>query len=154
MFSLTIGVLGNGNPHPDINPTLALAKALAIEEGDGYLGIEYLDIHRIIGNLIDTLKLSLGDFGSVIEGSADLNREDNWMYWIVFMVVFILTCVIFLNFIIAEASASYEKVAGDIESYVSLQRAKLIAESEQMFPNSMKNQENLPKYIIIREVNI
>ena len=46
------------------------------------------------------------------------------------MIVFILTCVIFLNFIIAEASASYEKVANDIESYVSLQRAKLIAESE------------------------
>ena len=130
MFSLTIGVLGNGNPHPDINPTLALAKALAIEEGEGYLGIEYLDINRNIGNIIDTLKLSLGDFGSLIAGSTDLNREDNWMYWLVFMIVFILTCVIFLNFIIAEASASYEKVAGDIESYISLQRAKLIAESE------------------------
>jgi hypothetical protein len=27
MFSLTIGVLGNGNPNPDINPALAYAKA-------------------------------------------------------------------------------------------------------------------------------
>ena len=27
MFSLTIGTLGIGNPHPDINPTLALVKA-------------------------------------------------------------------------------------------------------------------------------
>ena len=154
MFSLTIGVLGNGNPHPDINPALALAKLEAIEAGEGYLGIEYLDIDRLVGNIIDTLKLSLGDFGSVIAGSVDLNKEDNWIYWIVFMMVFILTCVIFLNFIIAEASASYEKVANDIESYISFQRAKLIAESEQMFPNSMKNQENLPKYIIVREVNI
>lgn len=114
LFSLTMGVLGTGNPHPDINMNLALAKAEAIYFGDSYLGIEYLDIHRIVGNLIDTLKLSLGDFGSVIDGSSDLNREDNWIFWIVFMMVFILTCVIFLNFIIAEASASYEKVSGDI----------------------------------------
>ena len=139
MFSLTIGVLGNGNANPDINPSLALAKAQAIAEGDGYLGIEYLDIHRLVGNLIDTLKLSMGDFGSVIDGSADLNNEDNYMFWLVFMMVFILTCVIFLNFIIAEASASYEKVSAELDSYISRQKAKLIAESEQMFPTSMKN---------------
>ena len=118
MFSLTIGVLGNGNPHPDINPALALAKLEAIEAGEGYLGIEYLEMHRLIGNLVDTLKLSLGDFGSVIEGSADLNREDNWIYWLVFMIVFILTCVIFLNFIIAEASESYNRVTELLEEVV------------------------------------
>ena len=73
MFSLTIGIIGNGNPHPDINPGLALAKSIAIAEGDGYLGIEYLEMHRLIGNFVDTLKLSMGDFGSVITGSADLN---------------------------------------------------------------------------------
>jgi hypothetical protein len=44
MFSLTICVLGNGNPNADINPALAKAKAEAIEAGEGYLGIEYLTI--------------------------------------------------------------------------------------------------------------
>ena len=119
MFSLAIGVIGNGNPHPDINPGLALAKAVAILEGDGYLGIEYLEMHRLLANFVDTLKLSMGDFGSVITGSADLNSEDNKIFWLVFLMVFILTCVIFLNFIIAEASASYEKVSAELDSYIS-----------------------------------
>ena len=44
MFSLTICVLGNGNPHPDINPAMALNKAEAIEAGEGYLGIEYVGL--------------------------------------------------------------------------------------------------------------
>ena len=108
-------------------------------------------MHLLLARLIDTLKVSLGDLG-LIGTSTDLGVEDNILFFICLLLVIVVTFIIFLNFIIAEASASYEKVAGDIESYVSLQRAKLIAESEQMFPNSMKNKENLPKYIIIREV--
>ena len=149
-FSLTFGVLGNGNPHPDINPALALAKAEALETGDGYIGIEYLDIPRLLANFIETIKISTGDFESVIKGSADLNKNDNIIFWVVLLIVITLTAIIFLNFIIAEASASYEKVVEDLQSYVTKQKAKLIAESEQMFPVSMKNEANLPKYIVIR----
>jgi hypothetical protein len=150
MFSLTIGVLGNGNPHPTISPALAYAKAEAIEAGEGYLGIEYHDIGRLTANFIETFKISVGDFDSVIEGSSYLNNNDNIIFWIVFMMILTLTCIIFLNFVIAQASASYEKVSEELESFISKQKAKLIAESEHMFPVSMKNEENLPKYIIIR----
>lgn len=64
-FTLTFGVLGNGNPNPDINPVLALAKAEALYYGEGYLGIEYLDIHRLIGSFIDVMKVSVGDFSII-----------------------------------------------------------------------------------------
>jgi hypothetical protein len=117
------------------------------------LGIEYLDLPRLIANFIETFKISVGDFGSVIKGSANLNNEDNKIFWIIFLMIETLTCIIFLNFVVAEASASYEKVSEELESYITKQKAKLIAESEHMFPVSMKNEENLPKYIIIRQVD-
>jgi hypothetical protein len=117
-FSLTLGVLGNGNAHPDISPAFAEEKALAIESGEPYLGIEYLDIPRIIANFIDVLQVSTGEF-KLVEGTAYLSAADTKLFWIVFLLICVLTNIIFLNFIIAEASTSYEKVSDEVESYIS-----------------------------------
>jgi hypothetical protein len=153
MMSLLFGILGCSNPNFEVNPTFAIKKAKATEVGGDYVGQEYAGMHQLLANFIDTLKASMGDFGSLVNASIDLNNEDNILFWICLVLVLTVTCIIFLNFIIAEASASYEKVAGELPSYIMKQKATLIAESEELIPEWMKSQNSFPKYIIIREVD-
>lgn len=42
------------------------------------------------------------------------------------------TCIIFLNFIIAEASASYESVKSNLESMIYKEKSSLVCEAEEM----------------------
>lgn len=58
----------------------------------------------------------------------------------------------FLNFIIAEASYSYENVSEKLEAYILSEKAALIEEAEMMLFENCKNKDNFPKYIIIREM--
>ena len=48
---------------------------------------------------------------------------DNVMFWIVWVLSVTLTSIIFLNFIIAEASASYSKVIDDMEAIIAKERS-------------------------------
>ena len=50
----------------------------------------------------------MGDFD--FDASKYLTPQENALFWIIWLMVVVMTCIIFLNFIIAEASASYEKV--------------------------------------------
>ena len=74
------------------------------------------------------------------------------MYWFAFVLIVLITCIVFLNFIIAEASASYENVQEKLDAYILSEKASLIEEAELMLFDSCKNRERFPKYIIIREM--
>jgi hypothetical protein len=64
--------------------------------------------------MISTLRISMGDFDF---GAANfLTPAENGIYWAIWLMVVIMTCIIFLNFIIAEASASYEKIKENLVS--------------------------------------
>ena len=54
------------------------------------------------------------------------------LYWFLWYVVVTVTCIIFLNFIIAEVSASYQIVKDNIEVLCMKDKAKLIKEAEDM----------------------
>jgi len=43
-----------------------------------------------------------------------------------------LNCIVFLNFIIAEACAIYERISGDIDNILMHQKLNLVNESEDM----------------------
>lgn len=116
-----------------------------VVEGTEY---EFLGLH--IGTLVSTLRISIGDF-SAIDTSADLEGGDNYMFWIIWLFVMGATCIVFLNFIVAEASASYAKVIEELEEIIWQERASLIAESDGM---SMSDTlEKYPKYLITRDVD-
>jgi hypothetical protein len=61
-----------------------------------------------------TLRLSLGD-GSAINASKLLSQDENQIFWVMWLLTTIVTSVIFLNFIVAEAGASYSKVTEILE---------------------------------------
>ena len=53
-----------------------------------------------------TLRVSIGD-NAVIEDSKYLQPIESDIFWLLWTITSILTCVVFLNFIVAEACASY-----------------------------------------------
>ena len=48
------------------------------------------------------------------------------MFWLIWVLSVTLTSIIFLNFIIAEASASYAKVIDDLEAIIAKERVSMI----------------------------
>lgn len=55
-----------------------------------------------------------------------------------------VACVIFLNFIVAEASGTYNEVSELLEETIQCQRAELIGEAESIYPDSWKSKYNCP----------
>jgi len=90
---------------------------------------QYLGLHW--GTILSTFRISIGDF-SAIDTSASLSGANNWMFWIIFLFIMMATCVVFLNFIVAEASASYAKVTETLEEIVYQEMAALISEADGM----------------------
>ena len=79
--------------------------------------MNYHHIKLIFGYFISTLKLSLGDFG-IIDSAPYLNQNETVWFWITFILMLVITNIIFLNFVIAEATNSYNNVKENIEEYV------------------------------------
>lgn len=150
LFSILWCAIGLGNKNPTINSVFAAKFG---EETSGYPGVEYAEIGLFVGNIFDVLRTTLGDY-NCISTSMYLNQNEVIIFWIAWMIVVIVGCIIFLNFIIAEASASYEKVATCLTEFIMKEKANLIAESEGMTPDRFKSMHNYPKYIIIRQQDL
>lgn len=87
--------------------------------GDGKIdrsssGKEYESIGLHIGEFFWTFKISLGDF-SAITPSKSLNKAENIIFWITWVLCVLITCIIFLNFVVAEACASYGRIKESLE---------------------------------------
>jgi hypothetical protein len=48
------------------------------------------------------------------------------------------TCIVFLNFVVAEAMGSYERVKASLDPVIQRERAVLISESESMTVDRFK----------------
>ena len=118
---------------------------------------EYENIGVFMGNFMAVLRTSMGDFDF---GAADyLTRNENILFWFIWFAIVLMTCIIFLNFIIAEASASYEKVKERLEAYIFMAKANMVAEVEMMYFNDFpcgictRNKEKMPKFLVIRKID-
>jgi len=125
------------------NPTM--------EEPENFPNEEYQMIPKEMGYIISVLRYSLGDFD--FEASTWLTPEENALYFIIWLLIVGVTCIVFLNFIIAETSASYEKVKENLIAEVNRERALLIAEAESMKFEYFKNENLFPKYMILRKID-
>jgi hypothetical protein len=103
----------------------------------------------LLANIFTVTRISLGDFD--FEAPTKLDDFENIIFWIVWFAIVMMTCIIFLNFIIAEVSSSYEEVKSRIQGLILKERASLIKESEDMMmKSSLENLEYFPKYLITR----
>ena len=118
------------------------------EGPDELPGEEYQYVGLFVANFINVLRTSLGDFD--FGASEYLTPSENILFWFIWFFIVVLTCVVFLNFIIAEASASYDKIKSRLDAEIFKAKADLITEAENMTFERFKSKEMLPKYIIIR----
>jgi hypothetical protein len=78
---------------------------------------EYQAVGLHLGEFLWTFRLSLGDF-SAVGATKDMSRIEMQVFWVMWMMTVIVTCVIFLNFVVAEACASYANVVESLESII------------------------------------
>jgi len=93
----------------------------------------------------------MGDF-TLLGSAIFLEKKDNILMWFIWFITLLITNIIFLNFIVAEASAIYATVSENLENYIQQQRADLVAEAETLIPNWAKKEKWFPKYLITRKV--
>ena len=105
-----------------------------------------------VANFLSTLRMALGDFD--FSASVKLRDDLNVLFWWTWFTIVIITCLIFLNYVIAEASASYNLVSEKLHAYIQKEKLDLIDEFERMAPKFLKNNDRMPKYIITRQVEV
>lgn len=165
-----MAVLGLGNPNVDgvyrdscietwetNNSPLKYPRGKKFDYPEAYiengnmLFIQYMYLPRPIMYFLNTVNVSVGNFD--FSASQVLNNTaENYAYWILWTITLIMTNIIFLNFIIAEASNSYSKVMETLEQQKRRERSNMINESEYMAPKCLKNDLRFPRYIVSRTI--
>ena len=78
---------------------------------------DYNAIGLHFGEFLWTLRMSIGD-NSLIEAAKNLGATENILFWILWLLGVVITSIVFLNFIVAEASGSYAKVTETLEKVI------------------------------------
>lgn len=107
MFGIVFSVLDLRNYSYSENPEIR-----AVVLTNGYSGQEYSKINKFIANMISVYRISLGDFD--YGASIVLDEFPNALFWIFWMLIVTVTCIVFMNFIIAEVSNSYTSVKENV----------------------------------------
>jgi hypothetical protein len=116
-----------------------------------------MQLHKIASRVFHVMRMSIGDFN--FDASTYLKSYQNSLYWVVYFLSTFLTCIIFMNFIIAEVSASYQNVKDTLHVKLLQERGSLINEAEDIMrsrfsESKVKEWKHLfPKYIITRELD-
>ena len=85
---------------------------LGIEKVDDYIvqrcnpGFEYAKISVFESNIFRVFRISLADFD--FTGTKHLTSIETYIFWSTWSLIVLLTCIVFLNFIIAEVNESYQ----------------------------------------------
>ena len=92
----------------------------------------------------------MGDFAA-IDAQNTLSKHESRIFWVFWVLTLVLTCIIFLNFVVAEACASYMRVKDSLLPIIEREKAVLLTECELMTLRRFKNKEKYPKFLIVRE---
>ena len=133
-----------------MKPKGGKASSLIPQKNDR-IPAEYKYLGMIVGQFVTVLRVSIGDF-SCIDSSTKLPILENWLFWVIWLFAVIITNIVFLNFIVAEASASYSKVNETLEAVIQKEKASMISESEQMSSKIKKEPSSYPLYLIVRSI--
>ena len=115
--------------------------------------MEYYHLPGFFKNYFATIRISIGDF-SLISAVEYMNEVDMAIFWIMWIIIMITTCVVFLNFIVAEVSNSYNEVSLKLEEYRQFALGDIIWQGEGILPFSFKIKKKhlFPKFIVSRKI--
>ena len=104
----------------------------------------------LFGYILMSFRTSTGDFE--IDEYQNLDSSLIIVAWIIWIFAVLILNVIFMNFIIAVISESYEKVMQKSVAQGYKVKAEMIAERELFFTEEQtKDPLNFPKYLILRK---
>ena len=101
------------------------------DDGDEDPAEEYKSVGLLAGEFLWTFRISMGDFAA-IDAQNTLSKEESRIFWIMWVITLVLTCIIFLNFVVAEACASYMRIKDNLLPIIEREKAVLITECEAM----------------------
>lgn len=113
--------------------------------------MEYSHLSPFMGNFMSALRISLGDFD--FTQLTVLTAEESITYWTLWVFIFLMGCLIFMNFIITEVGESYAKVLEDIDALIYKERSIMVKEIEDFLSDKFKETHDdiFPKYVVVRE---
>jgi hypothetical protein len=92
----------------------------------------YLHLGLFLGGIVDTFRMSLGDFEII---SRVHDTTDHYiLFWVSWSIIVLVLSIIFLNFIVAEASASYEKVTEFLDEVIEIDKCNMQSDAEKLSP--------------------
>lgn len=103
-----------------------------------------------MGSFATVFRTSMG--ASSFSAAGFLTENENILFWVIWFLCVCLTNIIFLNFVVAEACSSYQKIKKNLQAEINTAKADLAAEAEDMRARVTKNNNILPKYIIVRHI--
>jgi hypothetical protein len=104
-FSLVIDIMGIGNRNIDG----AFRDEFGGDDVEYYPGQEFKSVGLFVGNILTVFRITMGDF-AIITASEYMTDTENAIFWLIFFLILVMTNIIFLNFVIAEAGNSYNEV--------------------------------------------
>ncbi|CDW90342.1 UNKNOWN [Stylonychia lemnae] len=95
-------------------------------------------------------RISAGDFST--DNYRDQSQYLVILTWLVWIIAVLTLNIVFMNFIIAVISESYERVMQKLVAETYRVKANMIVEREQLFSETeLKKEELFPQYILIRK---
>ena len=93
----------------------------------GTPGAEYHHVFQFIATYISAFRMAMGDtdFG----GTTILDSKNNYLSWVIWFLIVVVSGLIFLNFLIAKASNTYIKIDENLDSYIECDKISLIDEA-------------------------
>ena len=124
MMGQCYAIIGLGNNYEKVEDTFIDHKGVNktyLRRVNPAAGTEHFAIGLHWAEILWTLRFSMGDNTGIgimkkvpdptyHQEPFKLEGADNWIFWTIWFITVVVTCIIFLNFIVAEASASYSKV--------------------------------------------
>lgn len=80
----------------------------------------------LVGNIIQVMRFSLGDFDFVVANQSLYTEFEVLMFWVTWLLIVVITNIVALNFIIAEVSNSYDQIKEVVNQIILQERASLI----------------------------
>lgn len=118
-FAEMFGVLGIGNIKRPGNFRLVFYdKDKKQNISDDAPNVDQRQINLLLGNIIHLFRISMGDFAIIDCVKYMENASDVIVFWFLWFFMVLVLAVVFLNFVVAEASDTYNTVVESIEETI------------------------------------
>ena len=118
-FAEMFGVLGIGNIKQPGNFRLVFYdKDKKQNISDDAPNVDQRQINLLLGNIIHLFRISMGDFAIIDCVKYMENASDVIVFWFLWFFMVLVLAVVFLNFVVAEASDTYNTVVESIEETI------------------------------------